>query len=186
MLSSFPRSFSTTVCGACDGVGAGPPGEVGDDDVVNFIALVTFSSSSRVCSCSRCSCVGCKKGLLFTVTVSLLATLSFIDDDAISFLLCVCVVGGGGGGRDKNHTETTRACWRVCCDIFSRATSFFLFDARCSRIIRFYTTGVDGRGRTAGLGRTPSPRKKRKEKEKLLHSQTNKTTCSRSERTNRI
>ena len=162
MLSSFPRSFSATVCGACDGVGAGPPGEVGDDDVVNFIALVTFSSSSRVCSCSR-SCVGCKKGLLFTVTVSLLATLSFIDDDAISFLLCVCVVGGGGGGRDKNHARNDARAW-VCVVIFFLAQLLFFFLMRDALELFVFTQPgwMDGAGRPVA----PPPLEKREKRKK--------------------
>lgn len=161
VLSSFPRSFSATVCGACDGVGAGPPGEVGDDDVVNFIALVTFSSSSRVCS--RCSCVGCKKGLLFTVTVSLLATLSFIDDDAISFLLCVCVGGGGGGGRDKNHTETTRARGCVLGYFFLAQLLFFFLMRDALELFVFTQPGwMDGAGRPVA----PPPLEKREKRKK--------------------
>ena len=163
VLSSFPRSFSTTVCGACDGVGAGPPGEVGDDDVVNFIALVTFSSSSRVCSCSRCSCVGCKKGLLFTVTVSLLATLSFIDDDAISFLLCVCLLAVVVATK---ITQKRRARVGVCVVIFFLAQLLFFFLMRDALELFVFTQPgwMDGAGRPVWVA--PPPLEKREKRKK--------------------
>jgi hypothetical protein len=97
---------------------------------------------------------------LFTVTVSLLATLSFIDDDAISFLLCVCVVGGGG--RDKNHTETTRA-W-VCVGIFFLAQLLFFFLMRDALELFVFTQPgwMDGAGRPVA----PPPLEKREKRKK--------------------